>query len=128
VRRPSRAGVAFCDEILDLVGDRLLAAAAFPSLEQDWRVSVRQGAAAVRGALLSHANAVPVMIGRRSLGPNGLRLTEQTLGVFRAAGLDANDSADAYFTFLTAAAQLVFVRLGAPARCPGRPQRLRLVV
>ena len=89
------------DEILDLVGDRLLAAAAFPSLEQDWQVSVRQGAAAVRGALLSHANAVPVMIGRRSLGPNGLRLTEQTLGVFRAAGLDANDAADAYFTFLT---------------------------
>jgi TetR/AcrR family transcriptional regulator, tetracycline repressor protein len=86
------------DEILDLVSDRILAGLTFPSPEQDWRASVREGAGAVRAALLRHAQAVPIMLGRGSFGPNGLRLIEASIAVFRAAGFEPDDAADAYFT------------------------------
>jgi TetR/AcrR family tetracycline transcriptional repressor len=86
------------DEVLDLVSDRLLAQVSFPPPENDWRVSVREGAASVRAAMLRHARAVPIIVGRGSFGPNGLRMTEASIGVFRAAGFDPDTAADAYFT------------------------------
>jgi TetR/AcrR family tetracycline transcriptional repressor len=84
------------DEVLDLVADRLLASVVIPPLEQDWLVSVREGAIAVRSALLSHPRAVPIIVGRGSFGPNGLRLLEGSIGVFRSAGFSDEDSAYAY--------------------------------
>ncbi len=86
------------DEVLDLVADRLLADVSFPPAEHDWRVSVGVGAASVRAALLRHARAVPIIVGRGSFGPNGLRMTEASIAVFRAAGFDSDTAADAYFT------------------------------
>ncbi len=86
------------DEVLDLVADRLLAGLTFPHAEQDWRVSVREGLHAVRAALLRHARAVPIMTGRGSFGPNGLRLMEESIAVLRCAGFEPDDAADAYFT------------------------------
>ncbi len=86
------------DEVLELVADRLLADVSFPSSEPDWRVSVREGCASVRAALHRHARAVPIIVGRGSFGPNGLRMTEASIAVFRAAGFDPDVAADAYFT------------------------------
>jgi TetR/AcrR family tetracycline transcriptional repressor len=86
------------DEILELVADRLLADVSFPPPEIDWRISVRTGAASVRAALLRHARAVPIIVGRGSFGPNGLRMTDASIAVFRAAGFGPDDAADAYFT------------------------------
>jgi TetR/AcrR family transcriptional regulator, tetracycline repressor protein len=86
------------DEILDLVSDRLMAGLGFPPAGQDWRDSVRGGVHAVRAALLRHARAVPVLVGRGSFGPNGLQLIEGSLAVLRSAGFDPDAAADAYFT------------------------------
>ena len=86
------------DEILELVTDRLLAEVSFPATESDWRISVREGAASVRSALLRHARAVPIIVGRGAFGPNGLRMTEASIAVFRAAGFEPDMAADAYFT------------------------------
>lgn len=86
------------DEVLELVADRLLADVSFPPPEDDWRASVREGCMSVRAALLRHAKAVPIIVGRGAFGPNGLRMTEASIGVFRAAGFDADIAADAYFT------------------------------
>jgi TetR/AcrR family transcriptional regulator, tetracycline repressor protein len=86
------------DEVLELVADRLLADVTFPPPEIDWRVSVREGCASVRAALLRHARAVPIIVGRGAFGPNGLRMTEASIAVFRAAGFDPDMAADAYFT------------------------------
>jgi TetR/AcrR family tetracycline transcriptional repressor len=86
------------DEVLELVADRLLADVSFPPPDDDWRRSVREGCASVRAALLRHAKAVPIIVGRGAFGPNGLRMTEASIAVFRAAGFDADVSADAYFT------------------------------
>lgn len=87
------------DEILDLVSDRLLAGIVFPTAELDWRIAAREGAIAVRAALLRHPNAVAVMVNRGSFGPNGIELIERSVAVFRAAGFSNDDAADAYFTF-----------------------------
>ena len=86
------------EEVLDLVADRLFAGLSFPAADQDWRLSIREGVHAVRAALLRHAQAVPIMIGRGSFGPNGLRLIEESIAVFRRAGFGPSDAADAYFT------------------------------
>ena len=86
------------DEVLELVADRLLADVSFPPPDDDWRRSVREGCASVRAALLRHAKAVPIIVGRGAFGPNGLRMTEASIAVFRAAGFGADVAADAYFT------------------------------
>ena len=85
------------DEVLDLVADRVLAGIDVPPVETEWQLAVRQVAIAVRAAALRHAGAVPVMVGRGSFGPNGLGLTDQALRVFRGAGFNEADAADAYF-------------------------------
>jgi AcrR family transcriptional regulator len=85
------------DEVMDLVADRLLAGVELPSVGQDWRVACRQGAMAVRSALLRHPRAVPIIVGRGTFGPNGLGMVEASIGVFRAAGFGDDDAADAYF-------------------------------
>jgi AcrR family transcriptional regulator len=84
------------DEVLDLIGDRILAEVPAPSLDIDWKESVRQGAAAVRAAFLRHARAVPIVVQQGALGPSALRLLDSTIGVFRAAGFSDQDSVDAY--------------------------------
>jgi len=87
------------DEILDLVSDQLLADVVLPPMDPDWRVSARATCKAVRGAMLSHARALPVMVGRGSFGPNGLRMIDHSIAVFRNAGFSDQESADAYFAF-----------------------------
>jgi TetR/AcrR family transcriptional regulator, tetracycline repressor protein len=87
------------DEILDLVSDWLLADVVLPPMDDDWRVTARQTAAAVRGAMIRHARALPVMVGRGSFGPNGLRVIDHSIAVFRRAGFDDQESADGYFAF-----------------------------
>ncbi len=108
------------DEVLDLVADRIMADVTLPSPGDDWRQAVRDVATAVRSALIRHANAVPVMLERGSLGPNGIALIDTSLGLLRAAGFDPGMAADAYNTIAnyvlgSAAAQL------STLNPPGRP-------
>ena len=86
------------DEVLDLVGDRLLAGVVVPAGSDDWHETARSLAIAVRTELLRHARAVPVIVSRGSFGPNGLRLLEASIGMLRAAGFSVEDATDAYFT------------------------------
>jgi TetR/AcrR family transcriptional regulator, tetracycline repressor protein len=85
------------DEVLDLVADRMLADIPLPPADMAWQAAVRQVAVAVRAALLRHGGAVPVMLGRGSFGPNGLRIVDNAIRVFRAAGFEEADAADSYF-------------------------------
>jgi AcrR family transcriptional regulator len=108
------------DEVLDLVADRMMADVRLPAADADWRQAIRDVATAVREAMLRHANAVPVMLSRGSLGPNGLGLIDSGLGVFKAAGFDVAGAAEAYFTVAnfvlgSSAAQL------STYNPPGRP-------
>lgn len=86
------------DEVLDLVGDRLLAGVVVPAPAADWRDVARALAINVRASLLRHARAVPVIVSRGSFGPNGLGLLEASLRMLREAGFGPEDAADAYFT------------------------------
>jgi TetR/AcrR family tetracycline transcriptional repressor len=86
------------DEVLDLVADRLLAGVILGSVDSDWRISVREGAVAVRSALLAHPRAVPIIVGRGSFGPNGLRMLEGSIEIFRTAGFPDDLAANAYFS------------------------------
>ncbi len=85
------------EEVLDLVADRVLAGIVIPVAATDWQAAVREVATSVRAAMLRHASAIPVMVGRGSFGPSGLALIEGALRVFRAAGFNDADAADAYF-------------------------------
>ena len=86
------------DEVLDLVADRVFGGVMLPAAETDWRELCRAGARAVRTAFLAHPRAVPIIVGRGSFGPNGLRMIEFSIGIFREAGFNAEDAANAYFT------------------------------
>jgi TetR/AcrR family tetracycline transcriptional repressor len=86
------------DEVLDLVADRVFAAVTLPQGETDWRELCRAGAKAVRASFLAHPRAVPIIISRGSFGPNGLRMIEFSIGIFRDAGFSADEATDAYFT------------------------------
>jgi len=87
------------EEVLDLVADRILAGVEIPPPGGDWRVAGRTAAVSVRQRMMAHARAVVVMVGRGSFGPNGMRMIEQALAIFRAAGFDDIEAADAYFAF-----------------------------
>lgn len=86
------------EEVLDLVADRMFAGVQLPPLDADWRVSTREAGVAIRRLFLAHARAVPIVASRGSFGPNGLRLVEGSLAIYRAAGFSDTDAADAYFT------------------------------
>jgi TetR/AcrR family tetracycline transcriptional repressor len=119
------------DEVLDLIGDRVLAEVPAPSMELDWRDSVRQGAADVRAAFLRHARAVSIVIERGAIGPSSLRLLESTLAVLRAAGFGDRDAVDAYVTlsnFVTGSCSYETSPQGRagrsdPGRTPGETMR-----
>jgi TetR/AcrR family tetracycline transcriptional repressor len=90
--------VADKNEVLDLIGDRLLAEVPLPDPDVDWRVSVRQGSTAVRTTFLRHGRAVAILVDRGALGPSALRLLESMLGILRSAGFTDKDAVDAYVT------------------------------
>ena len=85
------------EEVLDLVADRLLADTQVTPVVGDWREQCRQSMVEARGAFLAHPRAVPLIVGRGSFGPNGLRWIDRALAVFRAAGFTDTDAADCYF-------------------------------
>jgi TetR/AcrR family tetracycline transcriptional repressor len=87
------------EEVLDLVADRILAGVDIPAPGGDWRVAARAVALAVRQRMMTHARAVGVMVGRGSFGPNGMRMMDGALAIFRVAGFDDVEAADAYFAF-----------------------------
>jgi AcrR family transcriptional regulator len=86
------------EEVLALVGDRLLAGVVVPPVAGDWRESAMALGVAVRAALLRHARSVPVIVSRGSFGPNGLALLEASLGMLRDAGFSPDEATDAYYT------------------------------
>jgi len=83
-------------ELLDLIGERALAAIEVPPPAGDWRAQLRDVHRAMLGPLLEHPNAVELMIGRARYGPAGIALFERILAILRAAGLSAAEAFDAY--------------------------------
>jgi TetR/AcrR family tetracycline transcriptional repressor len=90
--------VADKNEVLDLVGDRLLSEVPDPDQDEDWRVTARRASTAVRDTFLRHPRAVSILVDRGAIGPSALRLLELTLGVLRKAGFSDRDAVDGYIT------------------------------
>jgi len=90
--------VADKNEVLDLVGDRLLGEAPLPDPDLEWQAAVRQGTISIRETLLRHPRAVALLVERGALGPSALRLLDATLGILRKAGFSDRDAVDAYIT------------------------------
>jgi TetR/AcrR family tetracycline transcriptional repressor len=83
-------------ELLDLIGERVLAEVHVPPADGDWRAQLREVHLAMLGPLLEHPNAVELMIGRARFGPAGIALFERILSILRAAGLSPQAAFDAY--------------------------------
>jgi TetR/AcrR family transcriptional regulator, tetracycline repressor protein len=80
--------VANKDELLDLVFDHVIGEFEVPDPEpQRWAEQVKEVARAVRAGILRHRDIVRISMGRYPMGPNGLRLAERLLAIFRAGGL-----------------------------------------
>lgn len=83
-------------ELLDRIGERVLAAIEVPPMEGSWRDQLTTIHRAMLGPMLEHPNAVELMLGRARYGPAGIALFERILGVLLGAGLDPRAAFDAY--------------------------------
>lgn len=84
------------EELLDLIGEAVLAEIEVPTTGGDWREELRAIHRAMLGAVLRHPNAVELTIGRARYGSAGILLFERLLGTLAAAGLDPVAAFDAY--------------------------------
>ncbi len=76
------------EELLDLVFDRVIGELDVPEPDPArWREQTKDFARQMRAVLLRHRDLVRISLGRFPMGPNGLRLTDDLLGVMRASGL-----------------------------------------
>jgi TetR/AcrR family tetracycline transcriptional repressor len=88
-------------QLLDLVGEALLAEVELPPRSGDWRADLRALLHAARAALRQHPNAAVLAFGRARYGPSGLALFERLLEILADAGFDDHDAALAYMALYT---------------------------
>jgi AcrR family transcriptional regulator len=67
-----------------------------PSLDVDWKTAMRRRAVSTREALIRHRWAVGQMEGRKTHGPQNLRLHNAVLGCLRGAGFSLEMTVHAY--------------------------------
>ncbi|HEY5630037.1 MAG TPA: TetR/AcrR family transcriptional regulator C-terminal domain-containing protein [Candidatus Limnocylindrales bacterium] len=106
-------------ELLELVGQAVIAGVAAPGRLPDWRDDLRAVHLAMLDGFLRHPNATDVLAGRARFGEAGLRLFERILGTLLEAGFDPEAAFDAYqslylFTlgFMTTAVRTAEFRQG----------------
>lgn len=83
-------------ELLELVGQAVLAEVEVPEARGDWRQQLRDVHRAMLAGFLRHPNSGDLVIGRARFGAGGLRLFERILAILIAAGCSAEAAFDAY--------------------------------
>jgi TetR/AcrR family tetracycline transcriptional repressor len=88
-------------QLLDLVGEALLAEVELPDGTDDWRADLRALMHAARSALHRHENAAVLAFGRARYGPSGLAIFERLLQILAGAGFDHEGIGLAYMALYT---------------------------
>ena len=83
-------------QLLDLVGEALLAAVELPARSDDWRADLRALLHAARATLHRHPNAAVLAFGRARYGPSGLAMFERLLEILSDAGFNDERAGLAY--------------------------------
>jgi len=84
------------EEILDGIVDTVFSEIELPTVGGDWRRELTRRARSAREVLRRHPWAIPLLESRTSPGPATLRHHDAVLGVLRAGGFSAADTAHAY--------------------------------
>ncbi|GLW56515.1 TetR/AcrR family transcriptional regulator [Kitasatospora phosalacinea] len=85
------------EEILDLLGDAIIADAEVPPRTGDWREQYLEYGRRYRALLLAKRDAAKVVAGRLSTGPRVLAVLEDQLDRLRSAGFTDADAAMASY-------------------------------
>jgi AcrR family transcriptional regulator len=85
-------------ELLELVGQAVLAEIEVPSARGDWREQLADVHRSMLAGVLRHPNTVDVVIGRARFGAGGLTLFERILSILLHAGLTPEAAFDAYMS------------------------------
>ncbi|HEX8939474.1 MAG TPA: TetR/AcrR family transcriptional regulator C-terminal domain-containing protein [Candidatus Limnocylindrales bacterium] len=83
-------------ELLELVGQAVLAEIEIPPARGDWREQLRDVHRAMIGGFLRHPNTADVLVGRARYGAGGLALFERILSILLDAGFAPDAAFDAY--------------------------------
>ncbi len=83
-------------ELLELVGQAVIAGVVQPDPAPDWRADLRAVHLAMLDGFLLHPNATDVLAGRARFGEAGLRLFERILATLLDAGFTPEAAFDAY--------------------------------
>jgi TetR/AcrR family tetracycline transcriptional repressor len=83
-------------ELLELVGQSVLAEIEIPPATGDWRQQLTDLHRAMLAGLLKHPNALDVLIGRARYGAAGVTMFERLLTILLGAGLSPEAAFDAY--------------------------------
>ncbi|HEX8959352.1 MAG TPA: TetR/AcrR family transcriptional regulator C-terminal domain-containing protein, partial [Solirubrobacterales bacterium] len=83
-------------ELLELVGQSVMAEIEIPAAAGDWRQQLRDVHRAMIAGFLRHPNTADVLIGRARYGAGGLALFERILSILLGAGFSPETAFDAY--------------------------------
>jgi TetR/AcrR family tetracycline transcriptional repressor len=88
-------------QLLDLVGDAILAEIGLPEPTGRWRDDLRSLFHAARDGLRRHPEAAVLGFGRARYGPSGLAMFERMLSILATAGFDPEEAGLAYMALYT---------------------------
>jgi TetR/AcrR family tetracycline transcriptional repressor len=114
--------VANKDELLDAMGDALLASVVTPPKAGSWSAQLRAVVEALVAAMAPHPAAAELVLPRILVTEPGLRITEHTLALLENAGFSREQAADLARMGLQLAMMLVSQRPGAESQA-GRDER-----
>lgn len=83
-------------ELLELVGQAVMAEIEIPPARGDWREQLRDVHRSMMTGFLRHPNTAEVLIGRARYGAGGLALFERILSILLGAGFSPETAFDAY--------------------------------
>lgn len=92
-------------DLLDLLADALLRDMDMNWSGDDWRERMRGAARCYRRCITSHRDAIRVLAGRFTAGPNTLRAMELVLSTLRDAGFSKGDAAHGLYLIMVAYVQ-----------------------
>lgn len=84
------------EEILDGIIDMVFAEIELPTVESDWKPTLRRRAISARQVLARHPWAIPLMESRANPGPHSLRHHDAVIAVLRRSGFSVPMTAHAY--------------------------------
>jgi TetR/AcrR family tetracycline transcriptional repressor len=92
-------------QLLDLLADALLRDLDMDWSGHDWRERMHKAAHCYRRCLTAHRDAIRVVAGRVTAGPNTLRAMESVLSTLREAGFSKGDAAHGLYLIMVAYVQ-----------------------